>query len=264
MTDDFILAHLYNLILNPGTREFEREQLIQAKNQLENGEETKRVLATLETQLRPLALRDNLTPDVMETYQEWFTSKKIVHSFTKEHTMIGEIAIFAGGCFWCMVEPFDTYPGVLSVESGYTGGHVINPTYDQILTGATGHTEAVRIIFDPMILNYQKLLEIYWQVTDPTDAFGQFQDRGSQYRPVIFYCNDIQKKLAEQSKASLTKLYLDPIVTQIVPSMPFYLAEHYHQDFYRKEPKRYRKMKQTRKQLQQFKNIMNWLKRYIL
>lgn len=101
-------------------------------------------------------------------------------------------------------------------------------------TGATGHTEAVRIIFDPMILNYQKLVEIYWQVTDPTDAFGQFQDRGSQYRPIIFYCNDIQKRLAEQSKASLTKLYLDTIVTQIVPSMPFYLAEHYHQDFYRR------------------------------
>ena len=135
---------------------------------------------------------------------------------------------------------------------------------ESVYTGATGHTEAVRIIFDPMILTYQKLVEIYWQVTDPTDAFGQFQDRGSQYRPIIFYCNDIQKRLAEQSKASLTKLYLDPIVTQIVPSMPFYLAEHYHQDFYRKEPKRYRKMIQTRKQLQQFKNIMNWLKRYIL
>lgn len=261
MTDDFILAHLYNLILNPGTREFEREQLIQAKNQLENGEALKRVLATLETQLRPLALRENLTPDVMETYQEWFTSKKILKSFASTQTTIGETAIFAGGCFWCMVEPFDTYPGVLSVESGYTGGHVINPTYDQILTGATGHTEAVRIIFDPMILNYQKLLEIYWQVTDPTDAFGQFQDRGPHYRPVIFYCNEMQKQLAEQSKATLTKHYLEPIVTQILPSMPFYLAEHYHQEFYRTEPKRYRKMKQTRKQLQRFKKMTTFFKR---
>ena len=95
-----------------------------------------------------------------------------------------ETAIFAGGCFWCMVEPFDTYPGIEKVESGYTGGHVENPTYEQVKTGTTGHTEAVRITFDPAKVSYEQLVEIYWHQTDPTDAMGQFQDRGDNYRPV--------------------------------------------------------------------------------
>ena len=101
-----------------------------------------------------------------------------------------EQAIFAGGCFWCMVQPFDEAPGIHSVTSGYTGGHVANPTYEQVCSGTTGHTEAVEIIFDPEKISYDELLTIYWQQTDPTDAFGQFQDRGDSYRPVIFYMNE--------------------------------------------------------------------------
>lgn len=149
-----------------------------------------------------------------------------------------DTAIFAGGCFWCMVEPFDTYPGIEKVESGYTGGHVANPTYEQVKSGQTGHTEAVRITFDPAKISYQELVEIYWHQTDPTDASGQFQDRGDNYRPVIFVKDAEQRKIAEASKQKLQNsgLFDDPIVTQIEDAQPFYLAEDYHQDFYKKNP----------------------------
>lgn len=152
-----------------------------------------------------------------------------------------DTAIFAGGCFWCMVEPFDTLPGVESVVSGYTGGHVENPTYEQVKSGDTGHTEAVKITFDPEVMTYEKLLNYYWQVTDPTDAMGQFQDRGSNYRPVIFYNSKEQKKSAEESKKELEKSgrFDDPIVTKIEPAQKFYEAEDYHQNFYKKNPERY-------------------------
>lgn len=152
-----------------------------------------------------------------------------------------DTAIFAGGCFWCMVEPFDTYPGIEKVESGYTGGHVANPTYEQVKSGQTGHTEAVRITFDPAKISYQELVEIYWHQTDPTDASGQFQDRGDNYRPVIFVKDAEQRKIAEASKQKLQNsgLFDDPIVTQIEDAQPFYLAEDYHQDFYKKNPSVY-------------------------
>lgn len=152
-----------------------------------------------------------------------------------------ETAIFAGGCFWCMVEPFDTYPGIIKVESGYTGGHVANPTYEQVKSGTTGHTEAVRITFDPNKISYQELVEIYWHQTDPTDASGQFQDRGDNYRPVIFVKDAQQRNIAEKSKQNLqaSGLFDQPIVTQIEDAQPFYLAEDYHQDFYKKNPERY-------------------------
>ena len=152
-----------------------------------------------------------------------------------------ERAIFAGGCFWCMVQPFETYPGVQSVLSGYTGGHVINPSYEEVCTGQTGHTEAVEIIYDETQVSYQKLLEIYWAQTDPTDAFGQFQDRGDNYRPVIFYENEQQKELAEASKADLqaSGRFDGPVVTKIEPAQTFYPAEGYHQQFYKKDPLRY-------------------------
>ena len=114
-----------------------------------------------------------------------------------------ERMIFAGGCFWCMVQPFDQQPGVYSVLSGYTGGHTENPTYEEVCSHTTGHTEAVEIIFDPAVLSYEELLNIYWQQTDPTDAFGQFQDRGDNYRPVIYYENEAQRQAAEASKAQL-------------------------------------------------------------
>jgi methionine-S-sulfoxide reductase len=150
-------------------------------------------------------------------------------------------AIFAGGCFWCMVSPFDQQPGIISVISGFTGGHVANPTYEQVCTGTTGHTEAVEITYDADVFSYQKLVEIYWQVTDPTDASGQFQDRGDNYRPVIYYSNDEERKIAEESKEQLAKSnrFDDPIVTQILPAEKFYPAEDYHQDFYKKDPSRY-------------------------
>ena len=152
-----------------------------------------------------------------------------------------ETAIFAGGCFWCMVEPFDTQPGIISVVSGYTGGNVPNPTYEQVCTGTTGHTEAVKITFDPKVMSYKDLVKIYWQVTDPTDAMGQFQDRGSQYQPVIYYNSPEQKEVALKSKEELEKSgkFDDSIVVRIEPAKPFYPAEDYHQDFYKKDPLRY-------------------------
>lgn len=153
-----------------------------------------------------------------------------------------EKAIFAGGCFWCMVHPFDQMPGIISVTSGYTGGDVPHPTYEQVCSETTGHTEAVEIEFDPEQISYEKLLEIYWQQTDPTDAFGQFQDRGSSYRPVIFYSNEKQEQAAKASKQALeaSGRFDRPIVTTIEPAKPFYPAEEEHQDFYRKHPARYR------------------------
>jgi len=150
-------------------------------------------------------------------------------------------AIFAGGCFWCMVHPFDEQPGIYSVVSGYTGGHVENPTYEEVVTKATGHTEAVEIIFDPEVISYKDLVEIYWQQTDPTDAFGQFQDRGDNYRPVIYYLNKEQKEIAEKSRQELENSgrFNKPIVTQIEPAQTFYPAEMYHQDFYKKNPENF-------------------------
>ena len=154
--------------------------------------------------------------------------------------MASETAIFAGGCFWCMVQPFDTYPGIEKVESGYTGGHVVNPTYEQVKAGGTGHTEAVRITFDPSVVSYADLVEIYWQHTDPTDAFGQFQDRGDNYRPVIFVKDEEQRAIAQASKDALANSgrFTDSIVTTIEDAQPFYVAEDYHQDFYKKDPER--------------------------
>ena len=152
-----------------------------------------------------------------------------------------DTAIFAGGCFWCMVEPFDSLPGVEKIVSGYTGGHVANPTYEQVCAGDTGHTEAVEITYDPKKMPYEKLLQYYWQVTLPTAAMGQFQDRGDQYRPVIYYNSEAQKEAAKKSKQELANSgkFDKPIVTQIEPAQPFYAAEDYHQDFYKKNPLRY-------------------------
>jgi peptide-methionine (S)-S-oxide reductase len=152
-----------------------------------------------------------------------------------------DTAIFAGGCFWCMVKPFDTIPGVKSVVSGYTGGQLANPSYEQVATGKTGHTEAVIISFDPQKISYEQLLDYYWQVTDPTDASGQFQDRGSQYQPVIYYNSPQQQAAAIASKKKLAASgrFSREIVTRIEPAQTFYPAEDYHQDFYRKNPLRY-------------------------
>jgi len=153
-----------------------------------------------------------------------------------------EKATFAGGCFWCMVKPFDTWDGVHKVTSGYMGGHVINPTYEQVKKGDTGHLEVVQIEFDPNIFSYEQLLEIYWMQIDPTDDSGQFHDRGESYKTAIFYHNEKQKELAESSKQQLAESgrFKKPIVTKILPAETFYIAEDYHQDYYKKELEHYK------------------------
>lgn len=152
-----------------------------------------------------------------------------------------EMATFAGGCFWCMVKPFDEMPGIEKVISGYTGGLTENPTYEQVCSGLTGHTEAVQIIFDPEIITYGEILDIYWMQIDPTDAGGQFYDRGDSYRPAIFYHDEEQRILAEASKKELddSERFSNPIAVSIEPANTFYEAEEYHQQFYLKNPERY-------------------------
>jgi peptide methionine sulfoxide reductase msrA/msrB len=150
-------------------------------------------------------------------------------------------AVFAGGCFWCMVEPFDEQMGILNIVSGYTGGEEVHPSYKEVTSGETGHYEAVEITFDNNQFSYERLLEVFWQQIDPTDADGQFSDRGSSYRTAIFYQNERQRMLAEASKQELEKSgkFESPIVTEILPAKPFYPAEEYHQDFYKKNGFRY-------------------------
>ncbi|MEJ9304612.1 peptide-methionine (S)-S-oxide reductase MsrA [Priestia megaterium] len=152
-----------------------------------------------------------------------------------------EVATFAGGCFWCMVKPFDEQPGIIKVVSGYTGGHKENPTYKEVCSETTGHYEAVQITFNPEVFPYEKLLELYWPQIDPTDAGGQFADRGDSYRTAIFYHNEHQKALAEESKQKLeaSGRFSEPIATQILPAKPFYEAEEYHQGYYKKNKFRY-------------------------
>ncbi|HLS09999.1 peptide-methionine (S)-S-oxide reductase MsrA [Lentibacillus sp.] len=156
--------------------------------------------------------------------------------------MTTELATFAGGCFWCMVEPFDQRPGIESVVSGYTGGHVENPTYEQVCSNTTGHVEAVQITFNPDIMPYEELVNTFWQQIDPTDAGGQFNDRGESYQTAIFYHNDNQRQIAEQSKQKLEKSgkFAKPIVTPILPAKTFYRAEEEHQDYYKKQSFHYR------------------------
>jgi peptide-methionine (S)-S-oxide reductase len=153
-----------------------------------------------------------------------------------------ETATFAGGCFWCMEPPFDKLDGVISTTSGYTGGHQENPSYKQVSAGVTGHTEAIQIAFDPAKISYEELLAVFWKNIDPTTADRQFCDTGSQYRSGIFYHNDQQKKAAEQSLRTLqqTKPFAEPIVTEVSPAGAFYPAEKYHQDYYQKNPLRYK------------------------
>lgn len=153
--------------------------------------------------------------------------------------MTVDTATFAGGCFWCMVQPFEQQLGIIRVLSGYTGGTVANPTYEQVKSQTTGHTEAVKIWFDPAIISYAQLVELYWQQTDPTDATGQFQDRGDNYRPVIFVNSLAQRQTAETSKRALQdrEQFDQPIVTKIQTVQPFYPAEARHQQFYKKNPR---------------------------
>lgn len=151
-------------------------------------------------------------------------------------------ATFAGGCFWCMEGPFDKLKGVVSTTSGYIGGTAENPTYEQVSAGWTGHAEAVQVLYDPKKVSYAKLLDVFWRNIDPLTPNAQFCDHGSQYRSAIFYHDADQKRLAEESKTTLERSgrFKNRIVTEIVPATKFYAAEQYHQDYYIKNPIRYK------------------------
>ncbi|KQX53889.1 peptide-methionine (R)-S-oxide reductase MsrB [Paenibacillus sp. Root444D2] len=153
-----------------------------------------------------------------------------------------ELATFAGGCFWCMVSPFEEMPGIIKVVSGYTGGHKDNPTYEEVCSETTGHREAVQITFDPEVFPYDKLLDIYWPQIDPTDPGGQFHDRGESYRTAIYYHNEEQKNKAEASKRKIAESgrFNKPIVTDILPAQSFYPAEDYHQNYHKTNTLRYK------------------------
>jgi peptide-methionine (S)-S-oxide reductase len=151
-------------------------------------------------------------------------------------------ATFAGGCFWCMEPPFEALAGVISVTSGYTGGKKDKPTYQEVSAGGTGHAEAVQIVYDPAVISYQQLLDVYWHNIDPTAVDRQFCDSGDQYRSAIFYHDAVQERLARASRAKLEKEkpFREPVVTEITPASVFYPAEAYHQDYYKKNPLRYK------------------------
>jgi peptide methionine sulfoxide reductase msrA/msrB len=152
-----------------------------------------------------------------------------------------DTAIFAGGCFWCMSPPFENLAGVTKVWVGYTGGSKENPTYEEVSDGRTGHYESVEVVFNPAIVSYKELLEVFWRNIDPTDNGGQFVDQGHQYRTAVFYLNEAQRIAAEASKATLEKSrrFSRPIVTEVLKAKPFYRAEAYHQEFHLKSPGRY-------------------------
>ena len=171
-------------------------------------------------------------------------------------------ATFAGGCFWCMVEPFDERPGIKEVISGYTGGTVENPTYEQVCSNTTGHVEAVQITYDPSIVPYEELVQLFWQQIDPTDAGGQFHDRGESYKTAIFYHDEKQKEIAEKSKEELQKSgkFNKPIVTDIIEAKPFYPAEEEHQYYYKKNRFHYKTYKKGSGREQFIKD--NWQKTF--
>ena len=148
-------------------------------------------------------------------------------------------ATFAGGCFWCTEADFDKVEGVISTTSGYIGGMVVNPTYEQVVTGRTGHTEAVEVVYDPAVVSYERLLDVFWKNHDPLAKDRQFCDRGNQYRPGIFYHNEEQRALAEATKKKHQARFKQPIQTEITAATTFYKAEDYHQDYYKKNPVRY-------------------------
>lgn len=262
------LAEIYNLLLDPGTRDWERQQLHAAKDLIEQGTPSPTALERLEAVLRPLAVRNNLTPAVTDFYLRLTDDPAgaMAFDFTAHEAAdlpYQDRAIFGGGCFWCMVQPFETLPGIISVVSGYTGGHVPHPTYDQVLTQGTGHVEAVEVIFDTRQMTYQQLVTLYWQLTDPTDANGQFEDRGNEYRPVIFVRNTVQRMIAEQSKQAVmaSGKYRQPIVTAIEPASTFWPAENFHQQFYKKQPQRYKAIERARWQYLQYQKVQGWRRR---
>ena len=161
----------------------------------------------------------------------------------EHNAVVGDLRIgcFAGGCVWCMVAPFQQLPGVKSVTSGYIGGHIENPSYEDICTGESGHYEAVEVKYDPTLISYAELLKVFWLQIDPTDAGGQFADRGSQYHTAIFYHDADQKEIAEKSKQEEAAKRQQPIATKILEATKFYPAEEYHQDYHLKQPMHYKR-----------------------
>lgn len=151
-----------------------------------------------------------------------------------------ESAVFAGGCFWCVEEAFDALPGVVATTSGYTGGTVDKPTYQQVTAGGTGHFEAVKVDYDPGQVSYEQLLDTFWKNVDPFDSAGQFCDKGESYLSAVFVGNDEERRLAESGKEEIAAKFDMPVATAILPEASFFPAEDYHQDFYKKNPARYK------------------------
>jgi peptide methionine sulfoxide reductase msrA/msrB len=182
--------------------------------------------------LMPIAINGCQKTDIVQ--------RGVRNDTTKEDVTIRK-ATFAGGCFWCVETDFEKLPGVLKVISGYTGGNKANPTYEEVSSGTTGHVEAVQVYYDPAKITYEELLDFFWKHIDPTDPGGQFVDRGPQYRSVIFYHDEEQRKLAERSKEALDQSgrFNKPVVTEIIKFTQFYEAEEYHQDYYKKHPIKY-------------------------
>jgi methionine-S-sulfoxide reductase len=168
-----------------------------------------------------------------------------------------EKATFAGGCFWCMQNPYDELKGVVSTAVGYTGGHVKNPTYEEVCAGNTGHAEAIEVLYDPSQITYAELLNVFWKNIDPTTLNRQFADAGTQYRTAIFYHNEEQRQSAESSKEEMERsgIYDDPVVTEITPASTFYKAEDYHQKYYEKCPVKYKMYKSGSGREQYLENI---------
>ena len=180
-----------------------------------------------------------VTNNVAEPEDTEFAGSPLPTSDAPDGTL--RTATFAGGCFWCMEQPIESLDGVENVVAGFTGGNVENPSYQQVLMGGTGHYESVQVTYDPDKISYEQLLDVYWRQINPTDDGGQFADRGQHYRTVIFYHDEVQRQLAEESKRLLEESgkFDKPIVTQILPAKPFYMAEEYHQDYYSKNPAYY-------------------------
>jgi peptide methionine sulfoxide reductase msrA/msrB len=175
-------------------------------------------------------------------HQQVIGKEKMASEAMSEPAVNSQTAVFAGGCFWCTESDFEKVPGVIEAISGYTGGHVVDPAYKQVSSGTTGHVESVQVIYDPGRIDYAQLLDVFWRHVDPTDPGGQFVDRGSQYRSVIWVADETQRKLAEASKADLeaSGQFDKAIATEILPLGPFYKAEKYHQDYYKRNPIRYK------------------------
>jgi peptide-methionine (S)-S-oxide reductase len=186
-------------------------------------------------------MRPRLIPALAAAAVALAAAGTVAQQDTSTMTTDGQaIATFAGGCFWCMEPPFDELDGVLATVSGYMGGEVADPSYDQVSRGGTGHAEVVQVTYDPSVISYQRLLEVFWRNVDPHDAGDQFCDRGDQYRSAIFVHSDDQRRAAAASKARVEERLPAPVVTSIVEAGAFYRAEEYHQDYYVKNPLQYR------------------------